>query len=353
MQKNNEKSKIPDSAQFTIEEYLTEREMSDIPVLLVEGEYDSIFFQLFQDELEPATQSCFPECVDILRHIEIDTPEIIKSPDGQKLGNREKVEIVCGIADSNPFTGMLAGFVDREFRGFVINECVYDDIGMQNQVGRILWSRGHSVENYLFDVQTLRQGLRDYGISSKFSVRDALLIFENDFDKILCIASAISLSARDNDLISAVQTSFDVSLFAMQGDSVSFDVAKWDKLLSQRQKLDEKRRGALIDTFNAYCSKLEASDPEVIRWVCHGHIGLAITWGFFHFCVTHVCQQAAIPKPTKQIRPVNKKDRFIKFTVNWIKNLLEQEKELRSTPAKCFEHLGVSLVNETITVHAA
>jgi len=168
---------IPESSTMTVEEYLTEREMSSIPVLLVEGDDDSIFFQLICDELKKDVQN-YPQFEKILAHIEIETPIVITTP--QKVaGNRREIEYICKKADEINFTGLLVGYVDREFREFYVTiDSVSDNCQFQNRISRILWSRGHSIENYFFDVNVLHDGLRDYGISPEYQVSEALELFE-------------------------------------------------------------------------------------------------------------------------------------------------------------------------------
>jgi len=43
------------------------------------------------------------------------------------------------------------GFVERELRYFDLEDCIHDLIGDHKAVNHLVWSRGHSIENYFFE----------------------------------------------------------------------------------------------------------------------------------------------------------------------------------------------------------
>jgi len=336
---------IPDSAMFTVEEYLTEREMSNLPVLLVEGKDDSIFFQLIKDELVQNLTKDESYSLESLLSIEIDTPEIVKSPEGCALGNREKVEYICKIADEFDFKGSLLGFVDREFRESSLDGYIHDRLGTHNKIGRVIWSRGHSVENYLFDFRTLRDGLVDFGVNQKYPIQAAIQLFELNFDKIVGIVCSVSLAANKNNLIGLVESSSDPLVFKFVDNEIKFSLDDWNTSLSAKKKLDEVRRNSLIESFSSYLGITSNSDIQTLRWLCHGHIGMSFIWSAFEACIIRTWETSGVTQNDRKMRKVNSTDRFIKFSRNWIKQQIEMADKFQNMPLQCFRILGVDVTN--------
>jgi hypothetical protein len=338
---------IPDGAMITAEEYLTEREMSNIPAIMVEGDDDNIFFQIIQDELLKAVNPEYTNIIQAINDLQIDIPDIIKSPSGEKLGNGDKVELVCRMADQNNYKGLFIGFVDRDFREFEISKGISDKIKSHYKSGKLMWSRGHSVENYLFNLQTLLLGLFDYAVSPRLPIKKALSVFENNFQRIMRFASAISLAARDLELINLISRSFDESIISIINNEIQLDLAVWDLLLLKNQKLDDIRRRDFISLFDKYFLLTENSESETIKWICHGHIGMKFIWICFEkiAILVHSNKNANIAK--KDIRLVNESDRFIKFSRIWINNILINEWNSDDSIAICFKDLGINTFPHT------
>lgn len=336
-------SAISDSATFTVEEYLTEREMSSLPVLLVEGSDDSIFFQLIKDVLVQELAQNESHSLESLSSIEIDTSEIIKSPEGRVLGNREKVEYVCRIASDFNFKGLLLGFVDREFREFDLDEHIQDRLGTHNKIDQVVWSRGHSIENYFFEFNTLRDGLRDFGINSRYPIQSAIQLFELNFDKVVGIVCSVSLAANKNNLIKVVESSSNPSVFEFDGDEIKFSLDTWNTCLSRKMGLDEVRRNSLIESFNLYSGIASNSDIQTLRWLCHGHIGMNFIWSAFEACIIRKWDTIGVTQNDRKIRSVSSKDRFIKFSLKWIEQQMEMADKLQNMPLQCFRILGSRL----------
>lgn len=335
----NQSNIVPQSAQMTVEEYLTEREMSNLPVLLVEGSDDDIVFQLIRDELIKHSDEQSTELIDLLQKLEIDTPASISSPTGEKLGNRSKVEHICDMADREPFHGILVGFVDREFREFEVTDRIVDNLNCHNQVGRLIWSRGHSIENYLFDWSHLRDGLRDYSINSSFPFQKALELFENNFPLILNYASAISLAARETSHLDLVQRSFNRIMFSFDNDVLRFNHHNWNDSLDKNQRLDQGRRVSLINSFKEYLIVIECTSRPIPRWICHGHIGINFIWSAFQACIYNICEQRKIAVLNRLTQPVTTKEPPKGFIVSWIRNCLIHKEGDNDTPMLCFEML--------------
>ena len=103
--------------------------------ILVEGRDDKRLLKALLNELigEPA-----------MRTVEIDTAEQLIGFD-EIAENRKKVEAVNDRIANKPYGNKIVCFVDREFRGFDLDR-MHDDVGEHRVSGRLVWTRGHSVE---------------------------------------------------------------------------------------------------------------------------------------------------------------------------------------------------------------
>jgi len=141
--------------QLTPEEYVTEIIMSNDRFLLLEGADDEKFFTIICNLLKQNEAQISAEKLYLLKNIIIDTAERIQG----ELGNRAKIEKICDLVAQEPpdVNNRVLGFVDREFREFEWSNDLKDHIKTHKINKRLIWSRGHSIENYFFEISTLRK----------------------------------------------------------------------------------------------------------------------------------------------------------------------------------------------------
>src|SRR5262249_33609637 len=125
----------------------------------------------------------------------VDTADLVKAPEGV-IGSRALVEVVHEQANNSGQE--LGALVDREFRGFDLAPAIKDTIAAHKSVGRLLvWTRGHSIENYFFRADAARAFLR-YQFSH-------LTIPEAEFDRLFPLflqwAAALSLALHASGLL--------------------------------------------------------------------------------------------------------------------------------------------------------
>ena len=122
-------------------------------------------------------------------NIEIDKAEnSISGP-----GNRQAIENVVKLVSKTDLRDKLVGFVDREFRNFNWdNGVLIDQIKKHFIDDRILWTRGHSTENYFLDENILRIPFRD--VSGEI-FQKAYDMFRKDLNSYMRIACKISLTS--------------------------------------------------------------------------------------------------------------------------------------------------------------
>ena len=258
-------------SQVSVKEYVLSLKMSKLPTLLVEGPDDRRFFALLNDSTAIASQVTGFD-------LTIDTAELICA-DSAEAGNRQKVEAVAREVAQSAFSSRFLGFVDREFRSFTASDILSDHLDGHRTVGRLVWSRGHSIENYFFQFRFMREPLRRSTNSVIFA--DALSRLEACFQEVLNIACALSLAAKDLELLSMAGSLIDWKCLDARDSGLTLNYEEWTKYLEARQSLDSGRINSLVKTFHDWLLVARESEPEVVRWLCHGHLGVAVIWSSY------------------------------------------------------------------------
>ena len=142
--------------QLNYDEFINLVRMSKDSHILLEGSQDKAFFDILCQAVGVISLGVNFQSPSVA----ITTAEVIKS-DSTILGNRDKVEKVSELIRGQPFQCRFVGFVDREFREFKFAKSIRDEVRAQRCVGRLIWSRGHSIENYMFDFDVIKEPLHD------------------------------------------------------------------------------------------------------------------------------------------------------------------------------------------------
>ena len=253
---------------------------------MVEGRSDKRLFRLLLDEWARIGG------VESLRSaIDIDTAEDLISFE-EVLGNRQKVEEICASVAGATYADKLVGFVDREFRGFGIGQALRDEIASHQVAARLVWSRGHSAETYFFDFATLREPLRAFSVTDYFD--PALDRFEGVFEATIRLALAASLAARECGML-RLAAKVDAAMVEVEPPDVCLMVEPWRQALCSTQGVSPEQADQLVEKLTTWRAVTNAADYPVVRWMCHGHAGLAFVWAVYSRCVYDVCED---PDPT-------------------------------------------------------
>ena len=145
---------------------------------------------------------------------------MLSSPKKQ-MGNREKIELVCKLIAKSGQKDKLIGFVDREFRKFILNKNLSDQFTKHFVGQNIVWSRGHSIENYLFEFETMKDPFASLSTTSFY--RKAQDCFEENFECIVQIACAASLSAKEIKNFGILKGHISWDLFKFEENLISLD----------------------------------------------------------------------------------------------------------------------------------
>lgn len=240
--------------------------------VLVEGPEDVRFFERLQATLS-------------LEGVDIQDADF-RIP-GREEDRRENVEYVARrlMSEHPRIASRFVGFADREFDGFDISHSPIIDVSNgQQQVDRLVYSRGHSIENYVFKYELIKDVLTYYYPAVSSYRATALNYMEECFERVISIACAVSLAALRVRLIRKVgdalhrsrawDSSKDILSFEDSADSIELgESAFQNRLCNEGVDLSEAR--AFMSKYKYYLGALsESPDQTVERWLCHGHIGM-------------------------------------------------------------------------------
>jgi len=306
---------------YSIEEYqLYIGEFSNVKHLIVEGKTDEYLFNVLLDEFFNSSQQKITRDKMINRdEIEIDeittfikNDNLLESFISGAVGNRTKIEYIHKNVHDLPKYNNLVFFVDREFDNFVISlkEGIKDEINTHKIEGSLIWSRGHSIENYLFDFTVLYQPLRN--LSNLKLFKDAIKIFENNFYSTILLASAVSITLKECGKIQALEKMIDWELIDIDISNVNLRIADWKKRMHERGQKDERGKtirkfsteeiDEVINSYQNWYKKLKDDNVDVnlLRWICHGHIGIQVILEVYLSCVNYCALDRAIKSKLNQ-----------------------------------------------------
>ena len=319
--------------QVTSSEFLTEVRISRRSHILLEGSRDRAFFTTMVQVANTGSE------LESTKRIVIDTAERIKS-EGDIQGNRQKVETISALISNRTYADRFVGFVDREFRDFSWNTAILDKQKQQYHKGRLIWSRGHSIENYLFDYQVVQQVLYDCTPDGDTAVR-ALECLRENFAAVLAIGCALGLCAFEANALNVIRRTVHWRSIAFQEGKVAWDVDAWKVAMAQNSGLDASTRDELATQFTNWLKVIEVSDPIDVKWACDGHIGLNLIWNAYAQLIYHVRQHQSTtgPSATNQrndLFNISDQARFNFLARRWAQN---NKSPIQESPAMCFHLL--------------
>jgi hypothetical protein len=263
--------------------------MSDKKHILVEGKTDKEAFEkLLKALFKRVPQNVSPDDV----RIEM-AENLIRGDTDMKPSNRERIEYICTKILNTPDAKKLIGFVDRELDGFELGDTPCDLLNGHRILGRVVWSRGHSIENYCFDAyilcQALRQQSRYYDEVTEYYSR-ALTLFGGLLEPTIRLACAYSLVAVEDREIDALKKMIDWKLLDISSSDITFNLALLRQYLAVRPAFAAKAEN-LVERFLFWYERVNRADFSCAKWLCHGHIGIRFIRSVFERCVVEACKQ--------------------------------------------------------------
>lgn len=190
----------------------------------------------------------------------VDDASIVKQDDAlYGLGNKSKALAIIS-AINNP---KLSGIIDREWDN--IDLTALDESHFIQNMNNVYLTKGHSIENYWFDVDASVSFLiKAFPIAVHQDYLQAIL---SSFPSILRFAAAYSLTAKDASIINR------------SSELISHSDILWnngDFLLQDDFNSKLAERGvnyAFSMDCNSRYLQLVASNQALLKWICHGHLG--------------------------------------------------------------------------------
>jgi hypothetical protein len=265
-----------DMPAYDVAAYIMKLRITNTPVLLVEGSNDK---RAFLRLLEHFNHS---QVGTITNKLVIDTAEMLKSPPP---GNRAKVETVCANLGANEDFNHFVAFVDRELREFSVDE-LEDAIGDHRVVGRLVWSRGHSMENYFFDPEVFREAALSTTVIDGFA--EAIDAYRANFHSALRIACSVSLAALEHDALRYAAGAIHMDVVSNGEVGAILDVERWEINLLKSTRSNRELVSSIVESFEIWERRLAEADLEFLRWMSHGHIGLTVLWKVLCMCLLNM-----------------------------------------------------------------
>lgn len=333
-----------DDLKENLEDFFSSLEMGGEKHLLVEGTSD-----------KQALEKLFTYLTYFSHKITIHLAENLDV--SSQRGNRGKVEYTCKAAytDSNLKSQsiILAGFIDREFEKFDLNE-LRDLLEGHYVEENLVWSRGHSIENYLFNPLLFKELFClifdvkwAHEIIQKSEIAQVLQEFEVLFQEILSFACAIGLAAYELRLLNLVeenivrQENISLGILEIKDRKLSIDFDKWKNQLIQRG-IANSELVYLPQKYIYYRNKLMSVDSMTVKRLCHGHLGFDLILFIFCCCLKEIAtlEQKALDSLVGRIRGLTSKggSAFEQCAVEWSRQVKQQKCEY---PRELFLLLGI------------
>jgi hypothetical protein len=322
--------------RFTPDEFRQYIKFSTKKHILVEGSGDKYSIDcLWKGFTSQANQ------LTIREQISVDSAQSLVQLESGTGNNCEKVKEVSRSICNKSYANRFVGFVDRELNNFnwdyELSHALQDNMNCHAVEERLVFSRGHSIENYIFELDILN----DYFcvLSTSPYTRQALHIFNSLFPSALCIACTISLAASKVRVLKKIESTIDWELIHISSDNISFLLDDWiDKLVNRQMELNQ--RESLKEAYNIYYQYVINSSLSIVRWMCHGHIGYEFLRALYERCLVAACPNNQDREKERGEISWVKKEKMFSILINcWIKRVLDNNCEY---PREIFELLGVN-----------
>lgn len=257
--------------------------------------------------------------------------------------NKQKVESIANSIHEKPYANDFVGFVDRELHKFEwdceINAELQDLVESHEVIQRLVLSRGHSIENYIFDFSILYEVL-EY-LSTTAYANHAIELFKESFQSALRIACSVGLAATKAQVLSKTSSTIDYKLLEITSTGeVIFKVDDWvQKLIIERGVSADQAQDIKL-YYTTYSNQVSRASISLVRWICHGHIGYDFLRALYERCVFDSCPSTQDKaKELSGISWIAKEKLLYAFVNSWIKKSLQNQYEY---PVAIFELLGVA-----------
>ncbi|MBD1938896.1 DUF4435 domain-containing protein [Microcoleus sp. FACHB-68] len=320
--------------------YLRNSISSKTKHILVEGRDDKYLIdKLCKDFLTENNQS---QNFEVL----VDSAESLIQVQGDELqllsNNREKVEFIANSVYGQPYADGFVGFIDRELHKFKwdcdVDSELQDLVESHEIIKRLVRSRGHSIENYIFDLSILYEVLES--LSTTVYANQAIELFKESFQHTLRIACSIGLAATKAQVLSKISSTIEYKLLEITSTrEITFNLDNWIEELLKRQISASQAQDIRLH-YATYNDQVSRASISLVRWICHGHIGYDFLRALYERCVFDSCP--IVQDKTKEVSGISwvAKEKLLSCFINsWIKKSLQEQYEY---PIAIFELLKIT-----------
>lgn len=275
--------------------------------------------------------------------VDVDSVETFVKGDelSEFTNNKEKVKFIANSVNGKPYSNSFIGFVDREMDKFAWDyECIselQDIINSHDIIERLVLSRGHSIENYIFDLSILCKVLEI--LTTTTNANQSIDLFKETFQATLRIACAVGLAATKAKVLSKVNSTIDYKLLEISSPTeVVFNFDAWVEKLVTR-KISTTQEKELRLHYSVYNQQVARASISLVRWICHGHIGYDFLRALYERCILQICpSKQEETQELSQISWVPQEKIFYTFINYSIQNSLQDQCDY---PKAIFELLGI------------
>lgn len=248
----------------------------------------------------------------------IDTMDIIES-DTAVYGNKDKLIRICRKMIGTGYEHKISALVDREYDCFDIADEEVDKRPCHHIENDILFfTRGHSLENYLFDADYIISFI-EFNFPTKIVGNHRTLIQEC-WPIMLQFIAALTISIHEYNCCTRTR-----GLFKMD----DWRYANEGKIEIDRDSVTTSllSRGISITDVNSILSRAIMLIPifekkdNIARWISHGHVGMDLICG----AVARILSICGVDEETCNDLHGHKETRLKFLIEEWMRNADESE----------------------------
>ncbi|MBP0021119.1 MAG: DUF4435 domain-containing protein [Cyanobacteria bacterium SBLK] len=308
--------------------------------ILVEGKDDKYLIERLWEDFKT-----YKNCDRNIKIIVDSAENLIQGDESVSLPeNIEKVKFIANSINGKEYSDRFIGFVDRELNNFEWNYEEHaelrDRIESHQIIQRLILSRGHSIENYVFELPIIDEVL-EY-ISTTAYANQAIKLFRQSFPMTLRIACSLGLAAAKAEALSRSRNTIDRNLIEIVSSTEPQIVFKFDEWLEKlvRRNITATQAQDLRKHYNIYNEKVANASFPLVRWICHGHISYDCLRALYEKCIVEICPiEQDRDKELSGISWIAKDKLLYNFINAWIKRSLQRQCDY---PLAIFELLGVN-----------
>ena len=305
--------------------------MSRNHYLFVEGDDDKTFFNLLLDEYQLRSNK------HLVQIVVLQPDELIRF---HYMGKQEQVEEICKFVKDLEVAQKLAGFVDREFRFFEITDQIIDNQQEHFVEDRLVYSRGHSIENYLLEINCLRSSLRDIADVDNFN--SVFELYKSIFESVIRLTCSLTLLTQTHTPWNKIVSSIDWKCFQLESSVIDLDLSIWKTKLQSRG-YDTLQIKTILSDLEKHRYTVQNTNKVTILWYTHGHITFDLSFKIFQYCTflhytnSHNSNASIL---ADNVFAIDRNKKFRSLASHFVRHALDEK---CMYPEPVIRHIGLTL----------